>query len=280
MTTDINQLISPNIPWRQREARFEKAFPQFELIVAVVDAPTPELVDEATNALAANGSRRRRICFTPSNSRKAGRFFAQNGLLFEPIKDLEPQMKVLAQAQRLVQVLAGDPIAARRHPGTATQPARRAGRPDYARQHDVADDARRGRDRERQCRQARELFLARNGSGPGIDAERETALPRNSGHARITPSLSRASAPPMPCAKPRRDLDIASKYQARRAADRAGADGRRGIRHDQGERRAQRHGDDRDRALHPVAGVALVAHHLRRLCQPRRRARRSRPRSA
>ena len=51
MTTDINQLISPNIPWRQREAAFEKAFPQFELIVAVIDAPTPELVDEATNAL-------------------------------------------------------------------------------------------------------------------------------------------------------------------------------------------------------------------------------------
>src|SRR6202044_2147960 len=53
MTTDINQLISPNIDWRQREARFEKAFPQFELIVAVVDAPTPELVNEATNALVA-----------------------------------------------------------------------------------------------------------------------------------------------------------------------------------------------------------------------------------
>ncbi len=51
MTTDVNQLISPNIPWRQREAAFEKAFPQFELIVAVIDAPTPELVDEATDAL-------------------------------------------------------------------------------------------------------------------------------------------------------------------------------------------------------------------------------------
>jgi len=51
MTTDVNQLISPNIPWRQREAALEKAFPQFETIVAVFDAPTPELVDEATTAL-------------------------------------------------------------------------------------------------------------------------------------------------------------------------------------------------------------------------------------
>ncbi len=59
MTTDINQLISPNIPWRQREAALEKAFPQFETIVAVVDAPTPELVDEATGALVARLSQQK-----------------------------------------------------------------------------------------------------------------------------------------------------------------------------------------------------------------------------
>ncbi len=108
MTTDINQLISPNIDWRQREARFEKAFPQFELIVAVVDAPTPELVDEATNALVAKLEPQKDL-FHSIQQPKGGPFFAQNGLLFEQVKDLEPQMKVLAQAQRLVQVLAGDP---------------------------------------------------------------------------------------------------------------------------------------------------------------------------
>src|ERR1700692_1537579 len=59
MTTDVNQLISSNIPWRQREAAFEKAFPQFELIVAVIDAPTPELVDEATAALGQRLSQRK-----------------------------------------------------------------------------------------------------------------------------------------------------------------------------------------------------------------------------
>src|SRR5690349_24130396 len=52
MTTDVNQLISPNISWRQREAEMEKAFPHFEMIVAVVDAPTVELVAAATTALA------------------------------------------------------------------------------------------------------------------------------------------------------------------------------------------------------------------------------------
>jgi len=108
MTTDVNQLISPNIPWRQREAAFEKAFPQFETIVAVIDAPTPELVDEATDALVQRMSQQKTL-FRSIEQLQGGNFFAQNGLLFEKTSDLAPQMKMLTQAQRLVQVLAGDP---------------------------------------------------------------------------------------------------------------------------------------------------------------------------
>jgi uncharacterized protein len=108
MTTDVNQLISSNIDWRRREATFEKAFPQFELIVAVVDAPTPELVEAATNALAARLSQQKDL-FHSIQQPKGGSFFEQNGLLFESVSDLGPQMKALTQAQRLVQVLAGDP---------------------------------------------------------------------------------------------------------------------------------------------------------------------------
>ena len=108
MTTDINQLISPNIPWRQREAALEKAFPQFETIVAVIDAPTPELADEATNALVARLSRQKAL-FPSIEQLKGGSFFAQNGFLFEKTSDLAPQLKALTQAQRLIQVLAGDP---------------------------------------------------------------------------------------------------------------------------------------------------------------------------
>ena len=108
MTTDVNRLISPNIPWRQREAAFEKAFPQYEMIVAVINAPTPELVDEATSALVQRLSQQKDL-FHSIEQPKGGSFFAQNGLLFEPAADLAPQMKMLTQAQRLVQVLAGDP---------------------------------------------------------------------------------------------------------------------------------------------------------------------------
>jgi hypothetical protein len=108
MTTDVNQLISPNISWRQREAEMEKAFPHFDLIVAVVNAPTPELVEGAANALAERLSQQKDL-FISIEQPKGGRFFAQEGLLFESTADLAQQMNMLTQAQRLVQVLAGDP---------------------------------------------------------------------------------------------------------------------------------------------------------------------------
>ena len=108
MTTDINQLISTNIAWREREAAFEKAFPQFELIVAVIDAPTPELVEEASDALAQKLSEQKDM-FRSVHDPRGGAFFAQNGFLFESTDELKPQLTALTQAQRLVQVLAGDP---------------------------------------------------------------------------------------------------------------------------------------------------------------------------
>src|SRR4029079_18278939 len=54
ISTDINRLISPDLPWRQRETAYEKAFPgPFTSILVVVDAPTPELAAEATRSLTA-----------------------------------------------------------------------------------------------------------------------------------------------------------------------------------------------------------------------------------
>jgi hopanoid biosynthesis associated RND transporter like protein HpnN len=108
VTTDINQLISSNSPERQREVAFEKAFPQFDVIIAVIDAPTPELVQEATAALVTRLSPQKNF-FRSIEAPQGGSFFAQNGLLFESTEQLEPQMTMFAQAQRLVQVLAADP---------------------------------------------------------------------------------------------------------------------------------------------------------------------------
>ncbi|HMK71034.1 MAG TPA: MMPL family transporter [Xanthobacteraceae bacterium] len=108
MTTDINQLISSNSPGRLRELAFEKAFPQFDTIIAVVDAPTPELVQQATAALVARLSQQKNF-FRSVVDLQGSPFFAQNGLLFEPTDQLAPQLSMLSQAQRLIQVLAADP---------------------------------------------------------------------------------------------------------------------------------------------------------------------------
>ena len=108
MTTNMADLISNDIPWRQREAALEKAFPHFQTIAAVINAPTPELADEATTALRQRLSQQK-TTFLSIEDPAGGPFFAQNGLLFLDTKDLATRMSTLTQASRLIQVLAGDP---------------------------------------------------------------------------------------------------------------------------------------------------------------------------
>src|SRR5579872_992451 len=108
MTTNMADLISNDIPWRQREAALEKAFPHFQTIAAVINAPTPELADEATTALRQRLSQQKET-FLSIEDPAGGPFFAQNGLLFLDTKDLATRMATLTQASRLIQVLAGDP---------------------------------------------------------------------------------------------------------------------------------------------------------------------------
>src|SRR5437588_4019669 len=53
INTNVNQLISHDLPWRQRELAFSQAFQgKDEKILAVVDAPTSELATAASRALA------------------------------------------------------------------------------------------------------------------------------------------------------------------------------------------------------------------------------------
>jgi uncharacterized protein len=108
LTTDINALISSNTPAHEREQAFEKAFPQFDTIIAVVDAPTVEQVESATQALVGKLAPEKNF-FRSIVEPQGGSFFAQNGLLFVPTDQLAPQLKMFGDAQRLVQVLAGDP---------------------------------------------------------------------------------------------------------------------------------------------------------------------------
>src|ERR1043166_1039037 len=109
INTDINTLISPELPWRQREIAFEKAFPQhLRSILVVVEAPTAELTTEATAALFRK-LETDKTHFIQVTQPGGGEFFRKNGLLFLPTAETEKIAGQLAQAEPLIAQLATDP---------------------------------------------------------------------------------------------------------------------------------------------------------------------------
>ena len=108
INTDINTLISPDLDWRKRDNQFEKAFDRERLILAVVEAPTPELTSSAAKALAEklSGDTKNFESVTPLGS---GEFFEKNGLLFLPAEDVAKVTGQLESAAPLIEIMAGDP---------------------------------------------------------------------------------------------------------------------------------------------------------------------------
>jgi hopanoid biosynthesis associated RND transporter like protein HpnN len=110
INTDITKLIARDIPWRQREIDFDKLFPNRNggYILAVVDAPTPELATlaraELADKLTADSSR-----FKSVSQPGGSPFFTQNGLLFLPSEELAGITKSLTRAAPLVRALVTDP---------------------------------------------------------------------------------------------------------------------------------------------------------------------------
>ena len=107
--TDAAKLISADVPWRQRELAFAKAFPQrVDLIAVVVDGATPEQAESATAKLARRLQGRHdlfRAVWRPDG----GTFFEREGLLFESTGDIEQTTQRLIAAQPLLGTLAADP---------------------------------------------------------------------------------------------------------------------------------------------------------------------------
>jgi uncharacterized protein len=105
---DVNKLISVDLPWRQREAAFDKSFPpKEETILAVIDAPTSELATEATEALVKKLEGRKEL-FLSIMEAGGGPFFQKNGLLFLPAQEVVGVTKKLAEGKPVIQALAQD----------------------------------------------------------------------------------------------------------------------------------------------------------------------------
>src|SRR6266516_6705565 len=105
---DVNKLISKELPWRQREVAFEKSFPpKEETMLAVIDAPTSELVTQATTALIEKLAVQKDV-FRSILEAGGGPFFQKNGLLFLPTEEVVGVAKKLGDGKPLIQALAQD----------------------------------------------------------------------------------------------------------------------------------------------------------------------------
>jgi uncharacterized protein len=107
INTDINKLISPDLDWRKRDNQFEHAFDREKLILAVVEAPTPELASAASTALAAKLAGDKH--FESVQPLGSGEFFERNGLLFLPVEEVGKVAGQLEAAAPLIEIMAGDP---------------------------------------------------------------------------------------------------------------------------------------------------------------------------
>ncbi len=106
--TNINDLIARDLPWRKREIEYQKAFPKaMDLILVVVEAPTPEQSALASGELAEALSKKPAL-FRSVQEEGGGSFFAKNRLLFLPLDQLKSAMSKLTQATPLVKGLVRD----------------------------------------------------------------------------------------------------------------------------------------------------------------------------
>ncbi len=108
INTDINTLISANLDWRKRDNQFGEAFDRDRTILAVVEAPTPELTSAASAALAQklSGDTKNFESLQPLGS---GEFFEKNGLLFLPVAEVGRLTGQFESAAPLIEIMAGDP---------------------------------------------------------------------------------------------------------------------------------------------------------------------------
>ena len=109
INADVTQLISSDLPWRQRELAYDRVFGQgTDLIVAVVDAPNAELANAATNALV-DRLKPQTGLFQSVESVSTSDFFVRNRFLFLPTEEVAGLTGRLARSGPLLGQLAADP---------------------------------------------------------------------------------------------------------------------------------------------------------------------------
>jgi hopanoid biosynthesis associated RND transporter like protein HpnN len=105
--TDIKDMFPKTLAWTQRAFAFQEEFPQQE-ILAVVDAPTPELAEQAADKLVAALSANKSLVRSVQEP-QSGEFFRRNGFLFLPTDEVRRLTDGLGRADALLETLSIDP---------------------------------------------------------------------------------------------------------------------------------------------------------------------------
>jgi uncharacterized protein len=107
--TNVNNLISERLPWRQSEIAFQRAFPQtIELILVDVGAGSPEAANAAAREVLPALAKRPDL-FRSVQDQPDSPFFRRNGLLFLPLDQVEHFTGQLIMARPLLSELVRDP---------------------------------------------------------------------------------------------------------------------------------------------------------------------------
>jgi uncharacterized protein len=107
--TDINNLISDRLPWRQNEIAFQRAFPQtVELILVDVAADSPEAAKAAAREVAQALAKKPDL-FRSVRDQLDSSFFRRNSLLFLPPDQAAHVTEQLSNASPLLSGLRRDP---------------------------------------------------------------------------------------------------------------------------------------------------------------------------
>jgi hopanoid biosynthesis associated RND transporter like protein HpnN len=107
ITTDTDELMPKDLPWRQHELAYREAFPHDQILV-VVQGPTTELVEMAADRLAAE-LRTRDGRFSSVRRPQGSEFLQRSALLFPPLDQVTDTASRLAAAKPVIEMLATDP---------------------------------------------------------------------------------------------------------------------------------------------------------------------------
>src|SRR5581483_6822905 len=107
VNTDTERLLPSDLPWQQHQLAYVRVFPPHQ-IIAVVEAPTPELTDIAAGRLVASLQKRSEL-FTAVLRPGGGEFTEKSALLYLPTEQVKGTVEQLAKAGKPIGLLASDP---------------------------------------------------------------------------------------------------------------------------------------------------------------------------